>query len=109
MQRVETTLTDDLDGSTEDVRTVGFSLFGTDYQMELGPHHRKELREATARFTEAAREVSAASGLARTPKQRKQEDRDRSARIRDWARSKGIEVSDRGRIAQSVIDQYEAR
>jgi Lsr2 len=109
MQRVVKELTSDLSGSTEDVRTVRFSLFGTNYEIELAPHERKELQEATARFTEAAREVSAASGLARTPKQRTQENRDRSSRIRDWARRNSIAVSDRGRIAQSVIDQYEAR
>jgi hypothetical protein len=28
--------------------------------------------------------------------------------MRDWAKGKGIEVSDRGRIPASVIEQYEA-
>ncbi|MGP5268482.1 Lsr2 family DNA-binding protein [Brachybacterium alimentarium] len=35
-------------------------------------------------------------------------DPERTARIREWARENGHEVSDRGRIAGSVIEAYDA-
>jgi hypothetical protein len=35
-------------------------------------------------------------------------DRAQNQAVREWAKSKGIDVSDRGRIPRSVIEQYEA-
>jgi hypothetical protein len=35
-------------------------------------------------------------------------DREQNQAIREWAKRKGIEVSDRGRIAASIVEQYEA-
>ena len=34
--------------------------------------------------------------------------RDQVQAIRDWAKSKGIEVSDRGRIPAHIAEQYQA-
>ena len=33
-------------------------------------------------------------------------DRDQAAAIRAWAKSKGLKVSDRGRIPATIIEQY---
>ncbi|WP_207208401.1 Lsr2 family DNA-binding protein [Nocardioides glacieisoli] len=30
------------------------------------------------------------------------------ATVREWARAQGLQVSDRGRVSSSVIDQYDA-
>jgi hypothetical protein len=35
-------------------------------------------------------------------------DRDQNRAIREWAQSKGIQVSDRGRIKQEIVDRYNA-
>jgi hypothetical protein len=35
-------------------------------------------------------------------------DREQTTAIRNWARSQGLTVSDRGRLSQSIIDQFEA-
>jgi hypothetical protein len=35
-------------------------------------------------------------------------DREQTAAIRAWARQNGHEVSDRGRIAKTVVDAFEA-
>ncbi|MEV4179321.1 histone-like nucleoid-structuring protein Lsr2 [Nonomuraea sp. NPDC049709] len=34
--------------------------------------------------------------------------REQSANIRQWAKSRGLPVSERGRIASSLVEQYEA-
>nr|SBO90571.1 Histone protein Lsr2 [Nonomuraea gerenzanensis] len=34
--------------------------------------------------------------------------REQSADIRQWAKANGLPVSERGRIAASVVEQYEA-
>jgi len=35
-------------------------------------------------------------------------DREQNQAIREWAQRKGLDVSPRGRIARSIIEQYEA-
>jgi hypothetical protein len=35
-------------------------------------------------------------------------DRDQNRAIREWAQAKGIDVSDRGRIKQDIVDRYHA-
>jgi hypothetical protein len=35
-------------------------------------------------------------------------DRDRTHQIREWARTNGYEVSERGRIAKNIVDAYDA-
>ena len=35
-------------------------------------------------------------------------DRDQNRAIREWAQSKGIQVSDRGRIKQEIVDRFNA-
>jgi hypothetical protein len=34
--------------------------------------------------------------------------REKSAEIRQWARTQGLPVSERGRIASTVVEKYEA-
>ena len=56
-QKIQTLFIDDLDGSTAE-GTVRFGLDGTEYEIDLNAGHAKELRDALARFVDAARRVS---------------------------------------------------
>lgn len=98
---VITTLVDDLDGSAAD-ETVTFSLDGRHYEIDLNTDNAQRLRESLAGFVQAARCSAAPMPARRTtirPQQRV---------IRDWANANGIEVNDRGRIPQDIVDQYMA-
>jgi hypothetical protein len=53
--QVELGFPDSLDGSTDDVATVTFSLRGQGYEVDLSRRHRDELQAALAPFTAAAR------------------------------------------------------
>ena len=65
-QKVQTILIDDLDGSQAD-STVRFGLDGTDYEIDLNADHAHQLRDALARYVNAARRTSnAARHSART-------------------------------------------
>lgn len=102
--RIETTLIDDLDGTTAD-ETVKFSLDGTDYEIDLTEGHANELRSHIARFASAARKATAvrrtsAPAAAALGRQRTQQ-------IRAWAQSQGMTVNARGRLNSSVVDAYE--
>jgi hypothetical protein len=60
-QQVITIYTDDLDGRP--IRagrggTVGFSLDGVDYEIELSAKHRRELEQALSPFIDNGRKVT---------------------------------------------------
>ena len=101
-QRVQVILEDDIDGSPAD-ETVRFALNGTSYEIDLSGENAQALRGALGKYIEHARKVSAASRQARGPRKRI----DTSA-VRAWAKERGMEISERGRIPASVMKEYEA-
>lgn len=111
-QKTVTTLVDDIDNGPAD-ETVSFALDGTSYEMDLSKSHAQQLRDALAPYLGAARK---SSGSGRRPGSRGRSggsasggsDRQKVADIRSWAKSKGLKVSERGRISGAVLEQYEA-
>jgi len=94
---------DDLDGSSAD-ETVRFGLDGAEYEIDLSGKNARKFRKRLAPFVEHAHRVAAGQ---RRPA-RTAASRQRSRDIRAWARQQGIELSDRGRMPASIVDQYEA-
>ena len=106
MARVtQVSLVDDVDGSVAS-STVGFSLDGKTYELDLSDKNAKKLRDAMAPFVAAARRLGGrrASGPAASTART---DREKTTAIRAWAREHGHEVADRGRIPRSVLEAYE--
>jgi hypothetical protein len=102
-QKVHITLEDDLDGG-EAAETVAFGLDGRSYEIDLNAKNAKALRDALAKYVGAGRR---AGGRTASAKRRMQ--MGTSAReIRDWARSNGHQVPDRGRIPSAVREAFEA-
>ncbi|HEX4812590.1 MAG TPA: Lsr2 family protein [Nonomuraea sp.] len=101
-------LIDDLDGG-EASETVGFAIDGAAYEIDLSEVNARKLRAALTPFVQHARKVSAASTRRRGGRGgRRATSRDKSAEIRRWAKEHGLPVSERGRIASSVVEKYEA-
>jgi hypothetical protein len=104
-QKTLVILEDDLDGGEAD-ETVSFSLDGVAYEIDLSSKNAGKLRDSLASYVGSARRVGGratrgrARGAARTGTARTSE-------IRDWARAQGLEVSERGRIPQAIVEQYE--
>ena len=114
-QKVAVVFSDDLTGDTlpeGDVQTVTFAVDGTTYDIDLSTKNATSLRNDFAAWTEHARTVSQAAGrssrrvTATAP--RPTNNRERSARIREWAQANGHTVSARGRIAATIVDAYTA-
>ena len=103
-RNVSVVVTDDLDGSAG-AQAVAFGLDGVSYEMDLGQPNRARLAGALAPFIEAGRKVT--GGGRRSPAAARGPRIDR-AEIRTWARSAGLEVSERGRLSAEVMKQYEA-
>ena len=104
-QKIQTLFIDDIDGS-EAVGTVNFGLDGAEYEIDLNAKHAEALRNALASYADAARRTSGARKPARG-KRRASGNGPDSTEVRDWARSQGIEVKDRGRVPANVVEQYQ--
>lgn len=104
-QRVNIVLVDDIDGS-DATETVSFGLDGTSYEIDLNDKNAAALRDALAGYVGHSRKVGAAS---RRGKKSSASQSGPSAReIRDWARSNGYDVPDRGRVSADVRAAFEA-
>jgi hypothetical protein len=105
-QKVHIVLEDDIDGS-EATQTVSFALDGTSYEIDLNDKNASGLRDALATYIGHGRRVSGAARRGR--KSSAGAAGGTSAReIRDWARSNGHKVPDRGRIPADVRETFEA-
>jgi hypothetical protein len=102
--RTITTLTDDIDGSDAD-ETVTFTFEGTQYEIDLSKKNLDKLVKALQLYTSAARKAGGRrSGTRRTTA--RGADKTQLAKIRQWARANGQQVSDRGRISAAVQEAY---
>ena len=98
-----TEYTDDLSGGKAD-RTVAFGFEGQSYEIDLSRSNSRALEKALAPYVGAARKVRVTHTKVARPIKTK---RDVSV-VREWAKSNGYEVSDRGRVASALIDAYDA-
>jgi Lsr2 len=105
--QIQTLLIDDLDGS-EAKETVTFGIDGTNYEIDLNDENAKNLRAALTPFVASARRSDSAPARGRRRGTAQRPSRDRSSEIRAWAKAQGLEVSERGRIAAHITQQYEA-
>jgi hypothetical protein len=121
-QKVQVLLVCDLhDDEVEGTETLAFGLDGSSYEIDLCDEHAGDLRDAFATYVGAARRA----GRTSAPAQRRSRssnsgsgggggkaggngDRQRVQEIREWARSNGHQVSERGRLSAAVVEAYEA-
>ena len=93
-------LEDDLDGSRAD-ETIEFGIDGTTYAIDLSNSNATKLRSALHGYINKARKVSGKRSRSRNASTGV----DLKA-VRAWAASNGIELSSRGRVPASVLQQY---
>ena len=111
-KRTVVRLVDDLD-DTEIVdgagQAVRFALDGRQYEIDLTNEHAEEMRAALERYVGAARKVGGRPRRAEVTSSKSATSVDYSPQaVRAWAKAKKIKVSPRGRIPQSVVDQFRA-
>lgn len=115
MARIEK-LVDDLTGA-DGAETHTFSLDGDSFEIDLVAANANGLRKAMAQYIKVARVVkgqtkrrhpkrtiTAKAQAVVTPVNPRT---DRNNAIREWARTQGHTVSDRGRIPRDLIDAYD--
>ena len=105
-QKTLVILEDDLDGGTAD-ETVSFSLDGVAYEIDLSSKNAGKLRDSMASYVGSARRVGGRATRGKAAKVGRPGVA-RTSDIREWARSSGLDVSERGRIPAVIVEQYEA-
>ena len=112
-------VTDDLDGSSP-AEPVQFTYDGVNWEIDLSAKNREKLQKALQPFLDKAHPVDMAQPKTKTttPTRTRTRTRTRTSRsakngrenldaIRRWAQENGYKVGDRGRIAKSIIEEYE--
>ena len=105
-QKVNIVLVDDLDGSEAD-ETVTFGLDGTTYEIDLNDSNAAALREALSGYVGHARKVTGGARRGRKASNASASGTN-TKDVREWAKSQGMEVSERGRISADVQQAYDA-
>jgi hypothetical protein len=108
-QKVIVETVDDLDGSVitdGSGGTVAFSFQGKSYEIDLSAETRDKLATALDPYISKARPTGQ-RGRASAPQNRSGGGGNRLQEIREWARSNGYTVSDRGRISKEIQEAYE--
>ena len=105
-------LVDDIDGGDAD-ETVVFALDGTQYEIDLSKKNAAKMRATIARYVEAGTRIGRGGGATTRSRSGRgrgsaRADRDQNRAIREWAQAKGLDVSDRGRIKQEIVDRFNA-
>jgi hypothetical protein len=105
-QKVVVELIDDLDGGKAE-ETVTCGLDGRAYNIDLSGKNAKALRKVLAPFVGSARRLGtpkAARGARKTTVR----SGPATQEVREWARSRGMQIADRGRIPADVTAQFQA-
>lgn len=110
-KRTITKLIDDLDHTDAD-ETITFGLDGVHYEIDLSKKNAAKLREALKPYVQAGvrvgRLTTAVGRGAGRRRGAQAVDREQNRAIREWARSQGKEISNRGRIPEDIVAEYHA-
>jgi hypothetical protein len=114
-------VTDDLDGSSP-AEPVQFTYDGVNWEIDLSAKNREKLQKALQPFLDKAHPADMAQPKTKTntktttptrtrtrtrPSRSAKNGRENLDAIRQWAQENGYKVGDRGRIAKSIIEEYE--
>ena len=103
-QKVQIILEDDLDGG-EATETVTFGLDGASYEIDLNAKNAAALRDAMSKYVGHGRKLTASR---RGRKSTSSHSTHTAREMRDWARSNGYKVTDRGRVPSEIREAFEA-
>ena len=101
------TVTDDLDGSPN-AKEVTFSLDGDSWSIDLNAKNRNALEKALKPYIAKANKQGRSSSAPIVKKTARRGPRQDLAQVREWAKSNGHDVSDRGRVSAVVQEAYDA-
>ncbi|PPK69179.1 Lsr2 family protein [Actinokineospora auranticolor] len=105
-QKTVVELVDDLDGGQAD-ETVAFAIDGVDFLIDLSRENATRLRDSLAEFVGHARRTGSRKAKNGLVVRRFGTDRQDNQAIREWARSQGETVAERGRIPAALVMKFQ--
>jgi hypothetical protein len=103
-------LVDDLDGESDADMTLKFGLDGRDYEIDLNDAHYEEYRAMLELLASKGRVVETIVAKKRTLSTgKKTGTQGKTQEMREWLRSQGHTVSDRGRVPQNLVELWNNR
>jgi nucleoid-associated protein Lsr2 len=110
-QKTVLELVDDLDGGPAD-ETVAFALDGVEFVIDLSAANAARLRDTLAQFVGHARRTGGrksrpASTNGSNGTNGSGNGKPDTQAVREWARSQGEEVADRGRVPQALFVRFQ--
>ncbi|YAL83734.1 histone-like nucleoid-structuring protein Lsr2 [Dermacoccaceae bacterium W4C1] len=102
-QKVIVQLEDDLDGTPAD-ETVTFALDGVSYEIDLTAANAATLRDSLATWIGHGRRTGGRRATGRATSTGPKRDLNK---VREWGRSNGFKVSDRGRVSAELQEAYD--
>ena len=100
-QRVRVDLVDDVDGSPAE-ESVNFALDGVNYVIDLSAENASKLRDALSLWVDHARRTGGRRTRGRRPT-----GGPTANEVRQWGKSQGYEVSERGRVSNEIREAYQ--
>lgn len=107
-QNVHIVYVSDLSGkdiTDNDQPTTTFGWDGLAYEVDLTAAEAEKFRKVVEPYIAAGRKIA---GTKSGKKSKSATSGPNAAEVRQWAQANGIEVTNRGRVPQSVYDQYHA-
>jgi hypothetical protein len=104
-QKTVVELVDDLDGGEAD-ETVTFAIDGVDFMIDLSTENASRLRDTLAEYVGHARRTGGRKGRSQAVSNGTNGKPDTQA-IREWARSQGEAVAERGRISHDLLVRFQ--
>jgi hypothetical protein len=106
-QRTILELVDDLDGGQAD-ETVTFALDGAEFEIDLSAENAARLRDVFAEYVGHARRTGGRKQRSTgNPKPAPGNGRPDTQAVREWARSQGETVAERGRVPQALVIRFQ--
>jgi hypothetical protein len=108
-QRTILELVDDLDGGKAD-ETVIFALDGVEFEIDLSADNAARLRDAFAEFVGHARRTGGRKQRGASPVKAvvtSGNGKPDTQAVREWARSQGENVAERGRVPQALVIRFQ--
>lgn len=105
-------LVDDLDGGQAD-ESVAFALDGVEFVIDLSAANAARLRDTLAEYVGHARRTGGRTARGRAGRTRSTNGSNGSngkpdvQAVREWARSQGETVADRGRVPQTLLTRFQ--
>lgn len=105
-QRTILELVDDLDGGQAD-ETVTFALDGVEFEIDLSAENAARLRDTVAEYVGHARRTGGRKQRGAAPAKTTSNGKPDTQAVREWARSQGETVAERGRVPQALVIRFQ--